>query len=222
MIKSYFTKVKGFYINIKDKMSEKETQNLIRANKKYFMSGLVVLFTICFFAFNLGGLLKNVWTNLTGLSEYTEEVKSVVLKSDGYDDKTPGSYQVTKSAKWTSDTSAKITFDVDTNVKYEEKNLDIILVIDISGSMEGARIEQVRIDTLDLVESALSTGNNRVALIEFATLSNIVSDFTTDSDLLLNATDREKLNALVLGENNDLEISGSVNVNKVEGLAEWI
>ena len=65
------------------------------------------------------------------------------------------------------------------------------------------------------------TGEGKLLLNKESVLANVV-DKTNDSDLLLNATDREKLNALVLGENNDLEISGSVNVNKVEGLAEWI
>jgi hypothetical protein len=65
------------------------------------------------------------------------------------------------------------------------------------------------------------TEEGKLLLNKESVLANVV-DKTNDSDLLLNATDREKLNALVLGENNDLEISGSVNVNKVEGLAEWI
>ena len=206
--KNYLTRLKKIIAETKNKLSTDNVQELMRANKRYFMLGLVVLFTICFYAFNLGGLLKNVWTNLMGLSDYTEEVKSVVIKSDGYDSKDAGSYQITKSAKWTSDTSAKITFNVDTNVKYKKKNLDIILVIDISGSMAGSRIEQVRVDTLDFVESSLSTGNNRVALIEFATLSNIVSDFTTDSDLLL-------------GELENLEIDTSIVEKQYQGVTNY-
>ena len=197
----------------------KEIIHEIWKDKRKRYVSLFTIFTICFFLFDLGSLLKNVWTNLMGLSDYTEEVKSVVLKSDGYDDKTPGSYQVTKSAKWTSDKSAKITFDVDTNVKYEEKNLDIILVIDISGSMEGARIEQVRIDTLDLVESALSTGNNRVALIEFATLSNIVSDFTTDSDLLLSELENLEIDTSIV--ENKVTENGQTTIYQYQGVTNY-
>ena len=39
---------------------------------------------------------------------------------------------------------------------------------------------------------------------------------------LLSPTDKDKLDALVLGEQGNLEISGSVNAENVSGLSEWI
>ena len=39
---------------------------------------------------------------------------------------------------------------------------------------------------------------------------------------LLSPTDKEKLDALVLGEQGNLEISGSVNAENIVGLSEWI
>lgn len=39
---------------------------------------------------------------------------------------------------------------------------------------------------------------------------------------LISSTDKAKLDALTLGEDNNLEISGKVNAANVEGLAEWI
>lgn len=39
---------------------------------------------------------------------------------------------------------------------------------------------------------------------------------------LLSPDDQKKLAALVIGENNNLEISGTVNANNVQGLSQWI
>ena len=54
MNKNYLTRLKKIIAETKNKLSTDNVQGLTRANKKYFMSGIVVLFTICFFAFNLG------------------------------------------------------------------------------------------------------------------------------------------------------------------------
>lgn len=43
-----------------------------------------------------------------------------------------------------------------------------------------------------------------------------------DGYTLLSPTDKAKLDALVLGDDNNLEISGSVNAENVVGLADWI
>ena len=42
------------------------------------------------------------------------------------------------------------------------------------------------------------------------------------TNALLTESDRQKLNALVLGDNNNIEISGKVNATNVENLDEWI
>jgi len=39
---------------------------------------------------------------------------------------------------------------------------------------------------------------------------------------LLSPTDQAKLNALVIGDDNDIQISGKVNAENVEGLADWL
>ena len=114
--------------------------------------------------------------------------KSVIItsKNTSYEDKEPGSWQVEKSGKWVSQGKARVTFDVDTSLMTEDKDTDIIMVLDISGSMSGDKLERVKQDSTELIESLLSNRNNQVSLITFDTESTIVSDFTSDKDTLVN------------------------------------
>lgn len=117
-----------------------------------------------------------------------EPVRSISFTSEklNYNEKVPGSFQVEKSAKWIGQGKAQITFDVDTILKTENKNRDIIFVLDVSGSMEGNKLEKVKQDSIELITSLLSDSSNRAALITFDTNSEILSDFTNDKENLIN------------------------------------
>ena len=127
-------------------------------------------------------------------------VSSVIITSENvsYEEKVPGSWQVEKSAKWISKSRARVTFDVDTTLMAREEASDIIFVVDTSGSMEGDKLEQVKIDSTNLINDILSNTNNNVALIEFNSSATILSNFTNDKDLLIN-------------EINSLQVSNSTN-----------
>ena len=114
--------------------------------------------------------------------------KSVIITSQktSYEEKEPGSWQVEKSGKWISKGKARVTFDVDTTLMTEDKDTDVILVLDISGSMSGDKLDRVKTDSTELIDSLLSNKNNNAALITFDTESTIVSDFTNDKDYLIN------------------------------------
>ena len=126
--------------------------------------------------------------------------KSVIITSQktSYENNEPGSWQVEKSGKWIAKGKARVTFDVDTTLMTEDKDTDIILVLDISGSMSGDKLERVKADSTELIESLLSNKNNNAALITFDTGSTIVSDFTNDKDYLIQ-------------EINNLEDTGNTN-----------
>ena len=127
-------------------------------------------------------------------------VPSVIITSENvsYEEKVPGSWQVEKSAKWISKGRARVTLDVDTVLMVREDASDIIFVVDTSGSMEGDKLDQVKIDSTNLINDILSNTNNRVSLIEFNSSATILSDFTNDKDLLIN-------------EINGLQVSNSTN-----------
>lgn len=115
-------------------------------------------------------------------------VKSVVITSENtsYKDSEPGSWQVTKSGKWTGKGEATVSFDVDTVLKSDYQYTDIIVVLDTSDSMSRDKIARVKSDSIDLINTLLSNPNNRAALITFGTTSTIISDLTNDAESLTN------------------------------------
>ena len=114
---------------------------------------------------------------------YTEEIRSVEIESNDYNN--PGSWHIDKSAEWTGFGKARVTFDVNPILKTEEgRNKDIILVIDISGSMEGDKLDRAKQDAIDLTNYLLSDNHNSVALITFHSSSTIVSNFPSILSIL--------------------------------------
>jgi len=131
---------------------------------------------------------------------YTEEIKSVEIASDGWSSNEDGSWHITKSAEWIITTTAKVTFNVDSFIKSNDKKKDVIFVLDISGSMNGNKLDRVKFDSTELVDYILSDTENQVALITFDTTSTIVSKFTNEKDTFLNYIDK-------------LSASGNINYN---------
>ena len=115
-------------------------------------------------------------------------VKSVTITSErlDYNKKEEGSFKIDKQAEWTSLGKARITFNLDTVMKKEEKDTDIIFVLDISGSMNGDKLTRVKEDSIELIEELMKNKNNKASLITFETDSTIVSEFTSDKDELIN------------------------------------
>ena len=130
----------------------------------------------------------------------TQEVKSVTIESSGYSSNTPGSTHIEKSGKWTERGKARVTFDVNTIAKISDNYRDIIFLIDISGSMDGDKLQRVKDDATSLLEVLLSDSNNRAALITFDSVSEIVSSFSNNKTDLINKV-------------NNLSVKGCTNYN---------
>ncbi len=155
-------------------------------NKKVFLY-VVSLFIISIFVFFIGKSFS---------LSYNEEIKSVEIQSEDYD--APGSWHITKSADWTDTNKARVTFDV-TSVDYDDTRYkDVILIIDVSGSMAGNKIERAKRDALEVANSLLSDTHNRIALIFFTDVGFIKSQFTNDlstiSTLINNAVYEDNTN----------------------------
>ncbi len=123
-----------------------------------------------------------------------EPVRKVTILSENanYESKDPTSFKIEKSGRWTAKGEAEITFDLETILKTKYKYTDILFVLDTSESMIGRRIERVKKDTTELINSL--TSGNRVSIITFNTDSEILLDFTSDKDQLL-----EKISSLSVG-----------------------
>ena len=136
----------------------------------------------------IGGFIaKNV-----SAEHYTEVIKSIELTSQhtSFANNEPGAWNVTKSAGWISQNKARITFNINTIAKVAENtHLDIVMVLDNSGSMNGSKIEQVKHDATELIESVLSDANNRIALVSFGSGTSILSGLTTDETALTGLVD---------------------------------
>ena len=146
--------------------------------RKYLILGIILL---------LGFLIFN-----KTLSEI-KPIPKVTFKSQNlnYDKSEPGSFKVDKSAKWIGEGKAKITIDVESIMKESSKAKDIIFVLDVSGSMSGDKLNQVKKDTADLATAVLSNPRNRAALITFDTGAERISGFTNNKAEFL-----AKVNAL--------------------------
>lgn len=154
-------------------------KTIYRHKKSSIILIIVILLGLIFF-------IPNTFAILTPVKEI--ELYSQKLS---YQDKTPGAWKVTKSAKWASVHEAEITFNVDSILKSNNTQRDVILVLDTSGSMAGDKLSRVKLDATELVENLLEDANDKVALITFNTSSQIDSGFTNDKTSLI-----DKINSL--------------------------
>ena len=147
----------------------------------------IALIIVCFFAFNLSGLLSNVFTSLANLFTNVDgEIKELVIESEGYDTE-GGSYKITKKGNWSSSTEVELEYELESIAEDNGVNKDVILVLDISKSMEGTRIDELKSSTSDLVKTLLSKNDNKVGIVSFSTSAKVESNLTNDETVLLNA-----------------------------------
>ena len=113
------------------------------------------------------------------------EKKNIYLNSPDYDN--PGSYNIVRFADWSEYNKVRVRTTLNSILKTEDdRKKDIIIVLDISGSMSG-RKEFVAIENIyEMATYFLSNSINRMALITFDTTSTIRTAFTNNKDTFLN------------------------------------
>ncbi len=113
-------------------------------------------------------------------------IKEVEITTEDYDNE--GSIKVTKEAHWISKTEAELNLKLETIRKTGDNKKDIVLVFDVSGSMEGEKLDKVKEDASELIEYVLDKDeDNKVSIISFASTSRILSPLTNDKNTLLEA-----------------------------------
>ena len=168
----------------------RKIRKLRKNTTKFLVFGLVIAFLLLI---NTGisymsgtNIIKSgIRKVLDGLGVYTEEIKKVEIETSDYSTQEGGAWHIDKSADWTGLNKAKITFDLETIIKTQDRLKDVVFVLDISGSMSGTKLEQVKKDTIELINYLLSNSKNRIALITFDSTSTILSEFTNNKDKLV-------------------------------------
>ena len=145
----------------------------IRSHRRVFVAIFLCL------VFGVSGAFSFILN--TSAAEVPVPSVEIFSEHSSFENGEPGSWKITKSAQWTDSNKARITFEVESIAKYDgAKNLDIIMVIDDSGSMTGQKMNQVKADATELVNTLLTNPENRVALITFDSTASIMSNLTND------------------------------------------
>lgn len=185
-------------MKIKIKKKLLKLKNIMFQNKsRAFLACLsfLALFLTIFSLLTKTNILSvTVKSLLETVGVYTSEIKSIEITSSNYN--ASGSWKVTKSAEWTGYEKARVTFDVTSISQKGDKYKDIILVVDISGSMSGKKITKAKSDAKELISFLLSDTNNRIALITFARDSTIVSTLSNNETDLLSKIDAIKVSGI--------------------------
>ncbi len=128
-------------------------------------------------------------------------IRSIEIFSEhaDFENSDPGAWKITKSADWTSKTTAKITFEIDSVPKLSGDDRDIIIVLDNSSSMNEAlpdsnnnpttKLQAIKQNADELIRNTLVNQESQIAIVSFATDAEIVSPFSNDSELLIAALD---------------------------------
>ena len=162
----------------------------ISINKKYITIIAVTIFTICFFLFDLGGLLGRILISIGNLiSNVDGEVKQIVIKSDGYDENIGGSFKIIKSADWVDSENIILSYDVDTNMQASSKPRDIVILFDRYIGGGNSELQEIKDYTKEMISAVLDNSNNRISIISYETNAEILSGFTNDEASLINIID---------------------------------
>ena len=144
------------------------------------------------------GLLAVSFCSVLLFNAFAEDhaIPSIEINSAhaDFDSKDAGAWKVTKAAKWTSKTTAEISFTIDSIAKPSGNDKDIILVLDNSSSMEEnlmyqagyiTKLEGIQRNAEELIRNVLDNQDSKIALISFASEADIVAPFTNDAEELV-------------------------------------
>ncbi len=165
----------------------------IKKNFVVFLSILVSLVVLNSSLSKITGVnnLGKAWNQIAKVfrGDYYYEIPDVSVESFGYEDDNEGSYQVKKSALWTDEDTAEITFDVDSIKRLTNRAsaYDVVLVFDKSTSMKGDKYNAFLTSAQKYIKDILKNYKSNVALIGFENKAEIITDLIRDEETLLNA-----------------------------------
>ena len=139
--------------------------------KRLFISSFLLVFT--FFS---------VFTLKSFADQYVVKPSITMTSSNtSFSDNESGSWQMTKSAKWIAKNKAQIKFELESKAKYGDNNMDVLFVLDNSGSMAGDPLAKIKSDASDAIDTILSNSNNRISLVTFSSSSQVLSNWSSNA-----------------------------------------
>ena len=122
-------------------------------------------------------------------SALVEPVRSVDITSQNlsYENNIAGAWNIKKSAKWVARGKARITLEVDSVAKDDNRPKDILIVLDTSGSMLGRRLDQAKQDISSLVSTLMTERDARFGLVTFNSTATLLHGLTDDRQAIVDS-----------------------------------
>lgn len=177
--------------NVKRRRKNSKNKNVLLLRMTLIIVAIIILFTIFVNPTIIHNIQKNNNRILAAPESNGQVVETVNVDMTNYSSNTPGSWKLSESAKWTSLNTAMETIEVNTIKKEKEltNNYDIILALDVSGSMQGDKLSKAQSDAKELIDNMLDDPRNKVALITYSSDATIKTGFTNDKNQLFSLID---------------------------------
>ena len=147
---------------------------------KRVLIGLFVLMVLFLFVL----LVRKTFAEVMPVNEVSYMSEKTSFKND-----VGGSFKVTESVKWLSNTEAEVSFKVDSKVYEKGKTKDIILVVNDSNFVNKKSYNNLK-DALKVNVNKLLKNGNRVGLITYDKKAIIASNLTENYNQLIAGINR--------------------------------
>lgn len=121
----------------------------------------------------------------------TQPVHSVELISQNtsFANHEPGAWKITKWAGWSSKTTARVVFDIESVLKKKNEHDDVIFVVDSTTSMNN-KIDLLKQTLKALADELLDDPESSIGLVSFEHQYEILSGFTNNKETINSAIDQ--------------------------------
>ena len=117
------------------------------------------------------------------LAAPSQPVHSIELTSQNtsFANNEPGAWKITKWAGWSSKTTARVVFDIESVLKKKNEHDDVIFVADMSNSTIG-KLDEIKRALSSIANHILDDPESSVSLVQFSSQYEILSGFNNNKD----------------------------------------
>lgn len=158
--------------------------------KKVFLIliGILILNSFIFLFSGKNLVEKGIKNVLYRVGVYTEEIRSVKVSSNDYENDIDGGISITKNSRWIDQNTAQVDIILESKIKEREgSKKDIVVLLNATSSIEGGKIQNIKESFANLADYIFRNEDNRMSLITFNDKATVNSEFTTSKDDFLNS-----------------------------------